>query len=48
MPSLIKQAIEDIESAKNSDSQFRGVPSGFLELDRKTSGWQKAWADDSR
>ena len=42
MPSLIKQAIEDIESAKNSDSQFRGVPSGFLELDRKTSGWQKA------
>ena len=36
------EAIEDIESAKNSDSQFRGVPSGFLELDRKTSGWQKA------
>ncbi len=42
MPSLIKQAIEDIESAKDSDSHLRGVPSGFVDLDRKTSGWQRS------
>ncbi len=42
MPSLIKQAITDIESAKNSDTHFRGVPSGFTELDRVTTGWQKS------
>jgi replicative DNA helicase len=42
MPSLIKQAIEDIESAKNSDTHFRGVPSGYTELDRVTTGWQKS------
>jgi len=42
MPSLIKQAIEDIESAKNSDSHMRGVPSGYVDLDRITAGWQKS------
>ncbi len=42
MPSLIKQAIEDIENAKNSDTHFRGIPSGYAELDRVTTGWQKS------
>lgn len=42
MPSLVKQAIEDIEAARDSDSHLRGVPSGFLDLDRITSGWQKS------
>ena len=42
MPSLVRQAIEDIESAKDSDTHFRGVPSGFSDLDRITSGWQKS------
>lgn len=42
MPDLVKQAIEDIEGAKNSDSNLRGVPSGYTELDRITSGWQKS------
>jgi len=42
MPSLVRQAIEDIESAKDSDTHFRGVPAGFTELDRMTSGWQKS------
>lgn len=42
MPGLIKQAIDDIESAKNSDTHMRGVPSGFMALDRITSGWQKS------
>ena len=42
MPSLVKQAIDDIEAAKDSDLHMRGVPSGFTDLDRKTSGWQKS------
>ena len=42
MPSLIKQAIQDIENAKDADQHMRGVPSGYVELDRITSGWQKS------
>ena len=42
MPDLVKLAIEDIEKAKNSGSQLRGVPSGYTELDRITQGWQKS------
>ncbi len=42
MTDLVKQAILDIESAKNSGSNLRGVPSGYTELDRITSGWQKS------
>jgi len=42
MQSLVKQAIEDIEAARESDSHLRGVPSGFVDLDRITTGWQKS------
>ncbi|MBU1578493.1 MAG: replicative DNA helicase [Bacteroidetes bacterium] len=42
MPELVKQAIEDIEKAKDSDSNLRGVPSGYTDLDRITQGWQKS------
>jgi len=42
MPSLVKQAITDIESAKDSDEHMRGVPSGYIDMDRITSGWQKS------
>ena len=42
MPSLIKQAILDIESAKDADQHMRGVPSGYVDIDRITSGWQKS------
>lgn len=42
MPTLIKQAIIDIESAKDADEHMRGVPSGYVDLDRITSGWQKS------
>ncbi len=42
MPSLIKQAILDIENAKDADGHLRGVPSGYVDLDRITSGWQKS------
>ncbi len=42
MPSLVKQAIQDIESAKDADEHMRGVPSGYVDIDRITSGWQKS------
>lgn len=42
MNDLIKQAIEDIEAAKNSGNALRGVPSGYTDLDRITQGWQKS------
>jgi len=40
MHSLIREAVEQIEAARNQTGQFSGVPSGFTELDRVTSGWQ--------
>lgn len=42
MPELIKKAIEDIEKAKDGDSNMRGVPSGYTKLDGITQGWQKS------
>ncbi|MBN8703993.1 MAG: replicative DNA helicase [Bacteroidetes bacterium] len=40
MSTLIGQAIKQIEIAKNQKSGISGVPSGFTELDKLTSGWQ--------
>lgn len=40
MHSLVRDAIKQIEAARNQDGQFSGVPSGFTELDRVTGGWQ--------
>lgn len=42
MPDLVTMAIKDIETARNSTSTLRGVPSGYTELDRITQGWQKS------
>ena len=42
MHSLVKQAVDEIEAARDSDSHLRGVPSGFVDLDRITSGWQRS------
>ncbi len=42
MTSLVKQAIEQIESARLQDSHVSGIPSGFTALDRVTAGWQKS------
>lgn len=39
---LIKEAINKIENAKSKRNPFAGVPSGLMELDRKTVGWQKS------
>lgn len=42
MPDLVNAAILDIENAKNSGSDLRGVPSGYGGLDAITQGWQKS------
>jgi replicative DNA helicase len=42
MPSLISKAIKEIEHASNQTGGVTGVPSGFTELDRVTSGWHKS------
>lgn len=40
MSELIRGAIKQIETARDQDSNVIGVPSGFTDLDRMTSGWQ--------
>jgi len=42
MPSLVSEAVKNIEKAKDHDGTYRGVPSGFSKLDRMTAGWQKS------
>jgi replicative DNA helicase len=42
MSSLIRQALTQIEEIKNKEEGLSGVPSGFADLDKVTSGWQKS------
>lgn len=42
MPALIREAVENIEKAKNMEGHLSGVPSGFTALDRVTNGWQSS------
>ncbi len=42
MSELISDAIHNIEELKNKEDGLSGVPSGFSQLDRVTSGWQKS------
>lgn len=42
MPDLVTTAIKEIEAARDSDNNLRGVPSGYSELDRITQGWQRS------
>ncbi|MCH8904796.1 MAG: replicative DNA helicase [Bacteroidetes bacterium] len=39
---LVSKAIKQIESMREHGGGLVGVPSGFVELDRLTSGWQKS------
>ena len=39
---LMKEAIKDIETARDSETKMRGVPSGFVALDRITNGFQRS------
>lgn len=40
--SVIREAIHQIEEAGQRPDGLSGVPSGFTDLDRMTSGWQKS------
>jgi len=42
MQSIISEAIKEINAGRNTEGKLRGVGSGFTELDRITSGWQKS------
>ncbi|HYG51223.1 MAG TPA: DnaB-like helicase N-terminal domain-containing protein, partial [Flavobacteriales bacterium] len=42
MHELIHEAIDEIEKAKKNVDGVSGVPTGFVELDKITSGWQKS------
>ncbi len=39
---LVSQAISELENARQHESNVTGIPSGFLNLDRVTSGWQRS------
>lgn len=38
---VLVRTVQEIEEAKNKDDDLTGVPTGFKDLDRLTSGWQK-------
>lgn len=40
MQDVLKKAFSQIESAQKSDSSYSGIPTGFVELDRMTAGFQ--------
>jgi replicative DNA helicase len=42
MDDLMSEALKDIEALKDKKDGLTGVASGFTELDRITSGWQKS------
>ena len=42
MSTLIKGALSNIEILRNKEDSLSGVPSGFSNLDRITSGWQRS------
>jgi len=42
MQSIVKEAIREITAGRKQEGQLRGVGSGFSQIDRITSGWQKS------
>ncbi len=42
MDNLTLKAIEEIEAMAEKGTEFTGIPSGYVSLDRKTSGWQRS------
>jgi len=41
MRSILRTAIEELQTRKNHENKLTGVPSGFTDLDRLTNGWQR-------
>lgn len=42
MKTLLSEAIAEIEAGRDNEAHLRGIPSGFTDIDRVTSGWQKS------
>jgi replicative DNA helicase len=42
MHSLVKEAIMQVEKAREQEGHISGIPSGFSGIDRVTAGWQKS------
>ena len=42
MQNVVRQAIEEIEKASLNSDGISGVPTGFFDLDKLTSGWQRS------
>ena len=42
MRSILREALNELQAKKDHENKLTGVPSGFTELDRVTSGWQKS------
>lgn len=42
MRSILRTALEELQTRKNHENKLTGVPTGFSDLDRITSGWQKS------
>lgn len=42
MPDAVNQAILEIEAAQKQGDGLSGIPTGFKELDKLTSGWQRS------
>jgi replicative DNA helicase len=42
MQNVVRLAIEEIEKASQNSDGISGVPSGFYDLDKITSGWQRS------
>ena len=42
MPNVVRQAIEEIEKASQNSDGISGIPTGFHDLDKVTSGWQRS------
>lgn len=38
---VLVRTVQEIEEAKNKEDDLTGVPTGFTDLDKLTSGWQK-------
>lgn len=41
MPDLVRRTLKHLEDMRNKDSSITGIPSGFIDLDQMTAGWQR-------
>lgn len=42
MQHVVREAIQEIEKASKNSDGISGVPTGFIQLDKVTSGWQRS------